>query len=110
MTPIREHVPYFTMDTEDMPSKAPGMNPNRMPINILYSRKVSRGKCHNTQFSRMRNILEVFERNLPVTATTPDCEEILDGNYKPENNTDSKELFKKKKKLHVQCFQQNPPE
>ena len=61
MTPIREHVPYLTMDTEDMPSKAPGMNPNRMPINILYSRKVSREKCHNTQFSRMRNILEVLK-------------------------------------------------
>ena len=40
---------------------------------------------------------EVFKRNVLVTATTQDCEEILDGNYKPENNNDSRELFKQKK-------------
>ena len=37
---------------------------------------------------------EAFKRNLLVTATTHDCEEILTGDYKPENNEDSKELFK----------------
>ena len=40
---------------------------------------------------------EVFKRNHLVTATTHNCEEILDGNCKPENNDDSKELFKQKK-------------
>ena len=37
---------------------------------------------------------EAFKRNLLVPATPYDCEEILDGNYNPEINNDSKELFK----------------
>ena len=32
---------------------------------------------------------EAFKRNLLVTATTHDCEEILNGDYKPESNDDS---------------------
>ena len=40
---------------------------------------------------------EAFKRNPLITATTHDCEEILDGHYKPENNDDGKELFKQKK-------------
>ena len=47
---------------------------------------------------------EAFKRNLLVTATTHDCEEILDGNYEPENNTDSKELFKQKKYFMYTVF------
>ena len=39
---------------------------------------------------------EAFEMNLLVTATTHDCEEILDGNYKPENNNDSKEFLNRR--------------
>ena len=47
---------------------------------------------------------EAFKNNLLVTATTHDCEEILDGNYKPENNDDSKELFKQKKFFMYSVF------
>ena len=47
---------------------------------------------------------EAFKSNLLVTATTHDCEEILDGNYKPENNDDSKELFKQKKYFMYSVF------
>ena len=47
--------------------------------------------------SKDEKYFEAFRRYLLVTATTHDCEEILDGNYKPENNNDSKELFKQKK-------------
>ena len=39
---------------------------------------------------------EAFKRNLPVTATTPGCEEILNGDYKPENTDDNRELFRQK--------------
>ena len=42
-------------------SKTPSMNPTRMPINFLHSRKVSREKCHNTQFSKMRSILKLLK-------------------------------------------------
>ena len=38
----------------------------------------------------------VLKRNLLVTATMHGCEEILNGNYKPEKNNDSQELFKQK--------------
>ena len=47
---------------------------------------------------------EDFQRNPLVTATTHDCEEILDGNYKPENTNDSKELFKQKKYFMYSVF------
>ena len=47
---------------------------------------------------------EAFERNPLVTATTHDCEEIQDGNYKPENNNDSKELIKQKKYFMYSVF------
>ena len=39
---------------------------------------------------------EAFKRNLLVTATTHDCEEILKGDYNSENTGDSQELFKEK--------------
>ena len=39
---------------------------------------------------------EAFNGNLLVTTPTHDCEEILDGNYKPENNNDSKELLNRR--------------
>ena len=47
---------------------------------------------------------EAFKRNLLVTATAHDCEEILDGNYKPENTNDSKELFRQKKYFMYSVF------
>ena len=47
---------------------------------------------------------EAFKRNLVVTAATHDCEEILDGNYKPENNNDSKELLKQEKYFMYSVF------
>ena len=47
---------------------------------------------------------EAFKRNLLVTATTHDCEEILDGNYKPENNNDGKEFSKQKKSFMYSVF------
>ena len=40
---------------------------------------------------------EAFKRYVLVTATTHDCEDILDGSYKLANNNDSKELVKQKK-------------
>ena len=39
---------------------------------------------------------EASKRNLLVTAATHDCEEILNGDYKPENNADCRELFEQK--------------
>ena len=51
--------PYLEMDTEEVQSKTPGTNPTRMLTNFLPSIKVSREKCHNTQFSKMRSILKL---------------------------------------------------
>ena len=53
--------PYLAMDTKEVPSKTPGMNPTRMHTNFLPSRKVSREKCHSTQFSKMRSILNLLK-------------------------------------------------
>ena len=76
--PTRGHALHQVMDIEDIPCKTPGMNPTRMSINLLHSRKASKEKCLNTLSSKMRNILKLLKRNLLVTATTHDCEEILE--------------------------------
>ena len=47
---------------------------------------------------------EAFKRNLLVTATTHDCEEVLDGIYTPENTRESHELFKQKKYFMYSVF------
>ena len=39
-----------------------------------------------------------------ITATTHDCEDVLDGTYKPENTTESHELFKQKKEFMYSVF------
>ena len=68
---------------------------NQNAYQLPAFRKASRGKCHNTYYSKMRSILRLL-KGLLVTATTHDCEDILNGDYKPENNADSRELFKQK--------------
>ena len=50
---------YLVLGIEDNPSKTPGMNPIRMPIDSLPSRRASQGKHHNTPYSRMRSILSL---------------------------------------------------
>ena len=82
------------MDTEVIPSKNPGMDAIRMPISFLQSRKASKREVSQYTILKDEKYFKAFKRNLLVTATTHDCEEILDGNDKPENNNDSKEIFK----------------
>ena len=47
---------------------------------------------------------EASKRNLLVTATTHGCEEILNRDYKPETNDDSRELFKQKQYFMYSVF------
>ena len=102
-TPIRAQVLHLELDTEDIPSKNPGTNPIKMPTNFLHSRKASGGKCLNTQYSKMRSILRLL-KEFSVTATTHACEEILTGDYKPENNDDCRELFNQKQYFMYSVF------
>ena len=65
-------------------------------------------KREMSQYTTLKDekYFEAFKRNLlvTVTVTTHDCEDILDGNYKPENNNDSEELFKQKKHFMYSVF------
>ena len=47
---------------------------------------------------------EGFKRNLLVTATTHGCEEVLNGDHKPENSDDSQELFKQEQYFMYSAF------
>ena len=89
------------MDTDYRPSKTPGMNPTRIPI--TFKKSIKREVSQYTIF-KDEKYFEAFNRNLLVTATAHDCEEIWDGNYKPENNHDNKELFKQKKYFMYSVF------
>ena len=102
-TPIRAQTPYLAMDTKEVPSKNPGKTPTRMLTNLLPSRKVSREKSQYT-ILKDEKYFEAFERNLLVTATTHDCEEILNRDHKPENNADCRELLKQKQYFMYSAF------
>ena len=60
-TPTKVQALVLALDTEDIPIKTPGMNPIRMPTNVLPSRKASGGKCHNTHCSKMKSILSLLK-------------------------------------------------
>ena len=47
---------------------------------------------------------EAFKRNLLVTVTTHDCEEILEGDYIPGYDNDSQELFQQKQYFMYSVF------
>ena len=70
---------------------------------LAFKKHIKREVSHYT-ILKDEKYFEAFKRNLLVTATTHDFEEILDGNYKTENNMDSKELFKQKKYFMYSTF------
>ena len=108
-TPTRPQAPYLAKDTEDIPSKTPAMNPTRMPINFLHSRKASREKCHNAQFSKMRSIWKLLKETFwsqqqPMTVKRSWMEITnLKITVTVKNSLNRRNLF------HVQCFQQGTP-
>ena len=63
---------------------------------LAFKKSIKREVSQHT-ILKYEKYYEAFKRNLLVTATTHDCEEILDENYKLENNNDSKDLLKQKK-------------
>ena len=70
---------------------------NQTAYQLLAFKKSTKREVSQYSTFKDEKYFEAIKRNLLVTATTHDCEEILDGNYKPENNNDSKELLKQKK-------------
>ena len=70
---------------------------------LAFKKSIKREVSQYTML-KQETYFEAFKRNLLVTATTHDCEEILDGNYKPENNSDSKEHFEQKKYFMYSVF------
>ena len=62
---------------------------------FAFTKSIKREVSHYT-ILKYENYFEAFKRNLLVTTTTNDCEEVPDGTYKPEDTRDSHELFKRK--------------
>ena len=77
---------------------------NQNAYQLLAFKKSIKREVSQYTILKDEKYFEAFQRNLLVTATTHDCDEILDGNYKPENNNDSKELFKQKKYFMYSVF------
>ena len=92
------------MDIGYVPSKTSGTNSNQSAYQLFAFKKSIKREVSQYTILKDEKHLEAVKRNLLVTATTHDCEEILDGNYKPENNNDSKELFKQKKYFMCSAF------
>ena len=63
---------------------------NQSAYQLLAFKKSIKREVSQYSILKDEKYFEAFKRNLLVTA-------ILDGNYKHENNNDSKELFKQKK-------------
>ena len=77
---------------------------NQNAYQLLPFKKSIKKEVSQYTILKDEKYFEAFKQNLPVTATTHDCEENLDGNYKPEDNSDSKELFKQKKYFMYSVF------
>ena len=77
---------------------------NQNAFQLLAFMKSIKREVSQCTILKDEKYFEAFERNLLVTVTIHDCEEILDGNYKPENNNDSKELFNQKKYFMYSVF------
>ena len=77
---------------------------NQGAYQLLAFKKSIKREVSQYTFLKDEKYFEAFKRNLLVTATTHNCEEILDGNYKSENNNDSKELFKQKEYIMYSVF------
>ena len=60
---------------------------NQIAYQSLAFKKSIKREVSQYTILKDEKYFEACKRNLLVTATTHDCEEILDGNYKPENNT-----------------------
>ena len=71
---------------------------NQSAYQLLAFKKSIKREVSQYQYTVLKEekYFEAIKRNLLVRATTHNCEEILDGNYKPENNNDSKEVLKQK--------------
>ena len=70
---------------------------NQSAYQLLAFKKSIKRKVSQYTILKDEKYFEAFKRNLLVTVTTHDREDVLDGSYKPENNNDSKELFEQKK-------------
>ena len=79
-------------------------NSNQNAYQLLAFKKRIKREVSQYTILKDEKYFEAFKRNLLVTATTHDCEEILDGNYKPENDNDSKELLKQEKYFMYSVF------
>ena len=77
---------------------------NQNAYQLLSFKKSIKREVSQYTILKDEKYFEAFKRNFVVTATTHDCEEILDGNHKPENNSDSKELCKQKKYFMYSVF------
>ena len=70
---------------------------------LAFKKSIKREVSQYTMLKDER-YFEAFKSNLQVTAPTHGCEGILNGDYKPENNDDSKELFKQKQYFMYSVF------
>ena len=68
---------------------------NQNVYQLLAFKKSIKREVSQYTMLKDEKYFEAFERNLLVTATTHDCEEILKRDYKHEINGDSQELFNK---------------
>ena len=104
-TPIRIQALYLVTVIKGRPSKTPGENPIRMPINSLLSRRASRGKYHNIPCSRIRSILrlskEIFQSQPQHIAVRKSWKEIACLDMMMI------ETIKRRTIFHVECFQQS---
>ena len=77
---------------------------NQNASQLLAFKKSIKREVSQYTMLKDEKYFEAFEGNLLVTATTHGCEEILNGDYKPENNEDSRELFKQKQYFIYRVF------
>ena len=77
---------------------------NQNTYQLLASKKSIKREVSQYTMLKDEKYFEAFKRNLLITARTHGCEEILNGDYQPENNDDSQEQFKQKQYFMYSLF------
>ena len=86
------------------PKQDPRYKSNQNANQLLAFKKSIKREMSQYIMLKDEKYIEAFKRNLLVTEATHGCEEILEGDYMPGYDDDSKELFKQKQYFMYSVF------
>ncbi len=108
----RDYRAWRLAEITSCPVDPPSHLPNTRRVNnnstatssLLSFKRAIKRDINDYQILKDEKYFESFKRSLKVTARMHGCEEILDPNYRPPNDTESQELFQLKQDFMFSVF------